>query len=196
MRSLRTHQGKSDGSLGENTPTISASRSRNPSVLTRAIPTFHVLLVTLSAKQKKSQSLRTHQGNSDEDRKERKDKWKVNPSSRNPSVLTRAIPTARQTPNRQVVVFRSRNPSVLTRAIPTVGPRLPWGIKENRKSQSLRTHQGNSDCGLSSSLIPGDLRCPFLWTPVFGLSGSSSELFTAGSLLIQPADFIDFVPRL
>jgi hypothetical protein len=65
-----------------------------------------------------------------------------------------------------------------------------------KKSQSLRTDQGNSDCGLSSLLIPGDLRCPFLWTPIFGLSGSSSERFTVCSLSIQLADSIDLLPRL
>ena len=90
---------------------------------------------------------------------------------------------------------KSRNPSVLTRAFPTtwssntastwvkkvaIPPYSPGHFRLNPKyaddligrkflSQSLRTHQGISDCGPSRPLILGDLRCPLLWTLVSGL---------------------------
>jgi len=138
-------------------------RRRNPTVQIRAVPTnTGPVLRERTAFEGLSQSHRTDQGSSDFIHLEATAAFKGK-KSRNPTVQIRAVPTwfFDGPPFELKADTRSRNPTVQIRAVPT----RFWACCASgwtKKSQSHRTDQGSSDCGLPTSLILLHLSWPFL----------------------------------
>ena len=98
-------------------PDGSPTRSLNPSIQIRAVPTEIYFFRDLAPKPKKSQSLNTDQGSSDGEGAHPRMRLQA---GLNPSIQIRAVPTPSNS-SRSPTTPPSLNPSIQIRAVPTYG---------------------------------------------------------------------------